>query len=430
MTRFVQRLRSLRLEPGNRLWAAYFVFASFLILDGFFYLLSPYSGRISTLVCRPSRAENARCTVTIYGLRETYRRSFTAEQFIEALVIHNYTGDSLKTTYGITLLTATEKINFVHPYQAMSVAERKAQQINDAFVDAPPASPAFIIFLGFNRSLYVRGLLLILGLVYVLSRIKTGRSWLLFAPKSTAPRKSFWRLVIYWAGNNFLLRAGFYFSILLTFNIFSTQYTQRQFDLVTGCLNIPFIRQSYFDWNWGYLLCFYPLAAILVLKGLAQQQMLSSVELPTSHWWLIAPLAAAPVLIALAPQLYCEDCITLKYLPAGIIDRQSTCMIALAAYFVCLGVIQWLAVRKKLALSVGWVLMPLLNTMLVVPMMAFYWSYYAVHWRDFYNTGRLDELRFYLPAGIILLTTIISELIPALYLAWLVKRRSAASLGD
>ena len=338
---------------------------------------------------------------------------------------------SADTTYGITLLlTTTEKINFVHPYQERYVVEPKAQQINDLFVGDVLTPATSFTFVGFNWSLYLRGLLLVFGLFYVLYRSRTGRPWLYFAPKPATQRRSFWRFAFYWAKNNLLVRAFFYLAIMIIFGILRTRYTQVQSDMVAGCYYIPFTDQGYFEWAWGYLLCFYPLLAILVIKALAQRQMLSNVNIPVSVWWIVAPLAAGPLLMVISRRLYCEDCLTLKYLMFGTIKTSDTLhMIGLVIYFLCLGLIQWLALRKKLPLSFGWTIMPLVNAMFIVLEKSIYRYLYI-----FYLSGPtlpedLDRMRFivvFLPVLMIVPAIIISEIIPALYISCLIHRRNAS----
>jgi hypothetical protein len=206
-----------------------------------------------------------------------------------------------------------------------------------------------------------------------------------------------------------------------------------QTDLVMGCYYLPQNTQGFFTWSLGYLLCLFPLSVILLLKALVQKDMLRKVNIPTSVWWLLAPLAAAPLLVAIAPRLYCEECQTLKYLLVGVYERDSPLLFGLVVYFVGVGLLQWLALRKTLAGSFGWALMPLVNAMLVVLVMMGYYAIELSYWLKLSPDQRVIFIRthtFYLPTLIILFAVIISELIPALYMSWLVTRRKPATDVD
>ena len=435
MTENLQQVQTMRRKPLSWLWKVYLLFAAFLILDGCFYLLSPYSGRVSRLVCKPIAADQSRCTVTIYGFRQVYRRSFPADAFDEALVIHNYTGDSADTTYGITLLTETGKIGFIHPYQNHSVIQQTADQINALFLDGVPAPDISITFIGFNWGLYLRLLLLAFGLLFVLHRSRKSREKSALMPAGNpvgypAGHPSFWRYAWRWFRNNLLVRVSFYLVILIIMLSGCSHQYSLQTDLIMGCYFIPQTRQGFFDWSWGYLLCFYPLLVLLLLKALVQRRMLSMLNFHTSLWWVLAPFVATPLAIVIAPQLYCDDCLTLKYLMAGIVAIDSPLMIGLAVYFLGLGVIQWLAMRKILPGSWGWVIMPLVSAMLVVPVMIGYRAWHIAYWHQLSSYQRQISIRYlalYLPGLIILLAILISEIIPALYVSWLAARKTRQS---
>jgi hypothetical protein len=168
------------------------------------------------------------------------------------------------------------------------------------------------------------------------------------------------------------------------------------------------------------------LLVILLLKALVQKDMLRKVNIPTSVWWLLAPLAAAPFLVVIVPRLYCEDCLTLRYLLVGVYDQSSPLLVGLVVYFAGIGLIQWLALRKNLAGSLGWALMPLVNVMLVVLVMMGYYAIKLSYWRELSPDQRVIFTRtysFYLPVLIIFFAVILSELIPALYMSWLVIRK-------
>jgi hypothetical protein len=361
--------------------------------------------------------------VTIYGFRQVYRRSFPAGAFDEALVIHNYTGDSADTTYGITLLTESGKIAFIHPYQSHTVIQQKADQINALFLDAVPAPDISLTFIGFSWSLYFRLLLLVAGWLVVLYRSRNSVSKSALVP---AGQPSFRRYAWRWFRNNLLVRVFFYFIILIIMLSGCTQQYSLQTDLAMGCYSILATVKGFFGWQ-GFWVCLFPLLTLLMLKSLAHRHMLGQANIRVSAWWILAPLLAAPLFLVtpLSSYLSCEDCFSFKYLLAGLFAFDSLLMTGLVVYFLILGLIQWLALRKTLPGSWGWVVMPLVNAMLVVPVMMGYVAFINASGRQLNSLQRQVSIRtmsLYLPALLILLTILLSEIIPALYISWAVKR--------
>ena len=416
----VQRLRARLQKPVNWLWVAYAIFAGYLILDGLAYLASPYSGRISRLACEPDSTHSSVCTVTIYGIRQVYRRSFPADQFVEALVIQNYTGDSADTTYGITLLLNTaEKINFIHPYQNWEVIQRKAQQVNDLFVDLRPVISASITFMGVKSSNLVRPLLILLGLFYVLMRSRRGKPW----PKRTAisrgQKNALWKFAFCWAGTSFLVVALFAFFILIVLAVCGLIDQKESGIWNTTCFYLPCLGGCWENGFRGAWLCFHGLIALLLLKAVVQRQLLTNIGVPVSVWWIIAPAAASIILLTTASQMSPNDCALLTFLLIYFIDYPA--MIGLVIYLLCLGLIQYLALSRKLAGAVGWwTIMPLVNIMLPMGILSI-----ASLLRDLGggNNSVLNNLELFYKW--ILPALIVSELVPALYISWLVNRRNA-----
>ena len=419
MVSIVQRVRARLQKPVNWLWVAYAIFAGYLILDGLAYLASPYSGRISRLACEPDSTHSSVCTVTIYGIRQIYRRSFPADQFVEALVIQNYTGDSADTTYGITLLLNTaEKINFIHPYQNWEVIQRKAQQVNDLFVDLLPVVSASITFMGVKSSNLVRPLLILLGLFYVLMRSRRGKPW----PKRTAisrgQKNALWKFAFCWAGTSFLVVALFAFFILIVLAVCGLIDLKESGIWNATCFYVPCLGGCWENGFLGAWLCFHALIALLLLKAVVQRQMLTIIGVPVSVWWIIAPAAASIILLAAASQVSLNDCALLIFLLIYFIDYPA--MIGLVIYLLCLGLIQYLALRRKLAGALGWMFMPLVNIMLPMGIFSIVFLLRHLSGVNYSSLNNLEILfRWILPA------LIASELIPALYISWLVNRRNA-----
>ena len=158
--------------------------------------------------------------------------------------------------------------------------------------------------------------------------------------------------------------------------------------------------------------------------------MLKQAGILVSAWWTLAPLIASPLFLVtpLSSYLSCEDCFSLKYLLAGLFAFDSLLMTGLVAYFLISGLLQWLALRKALPGSGGWVIMPLVNAMLVVPVMIGYRDFMIMLTLgpDYYMNLRFFS--YHLPALLILLTILISEIIPALYISWVITHRKNATL--
>ena len=419
MVLIVQRVRARLQKPVNWLWVAYAIFAGYLILDGLAYLASPYSGRISRLDCKPDPTGETVCTVTIYGIRQVYRRSFLANQFVEALVIHNYTGDSADTTYGITLLLNTaEKINFIHPYQNWEVIQRKAQQVNDLFVDLMPVISASITFMGVKSSNLVRPLLILLGLFYVLRRSRRGKPWPQHTAISRGQKNAVWRFAFYWAETNFVVRAFFIVLIMLMFAVCRLIDSREPGLLSLRCIYQPCPGGCMGDRLWGPLLCFSAFWAMLLLKAVVQRQMLIYINVPVSILWTIAPVAASLPLWVVAPQMSTTDCTSVMYLL--VIFKQFTVVIGLVVYFLILGFLQWLALRRALAGAHAWVIMPLVNTLLHELILLL-----IILVRNLSSTAYPPSYIISVSSVIALPALVISEFIPALYISWLVNRRNA-----
>ena len=406
-------------KTTNWLLVGCMLFAAYLVYDGFAFLLNPYSGRISTFACKTDARERTLCTVTIYGLRDTYRRTFTAHEFVQAVFFLNLYGSSSDTTYGITILTQDEKINYIYAINPPGNLEQKADQINALFETGEPVPDTLIVNNGFDPSLYRRGVLIVLSMLLAWYTTRTGRSWLVFARSRLGQRKGFWSFTVYWAKWNFAVRLIFYLATLFIIGISAFEYSNFYADFASACPMIVRGNPEYAQFPWISLLGLYPLITILVLKAIHQRQLLARVNINLPARWVAAPLVASPLLVALAPQLSCIDCFSLKYLMAGLaVGFEEMTLVALVAYFILVGGLQWLALRKQLSFSFGWLIMPLINAALPVIFSVLLTS---TLW---YTLGPGNSVGlFFCLIGLLLISLIANEIIPGMYLSWLVNRK-------
>jgi hypothetical protein len=394
---------------NHTLMAACLIIAAYMILDGLTFMLNPFSGRISTFACKTADQTGTLCTVTIYGLREIYRKSFTPDEFFRAIVIRTEPGVSGKESYGVTIQTLNETINYIYHINPPAGMQQKASQINSLFADGAPVPDTLMVHLGLDSSIYRRifFILLTLGMAWFVSRINPPSFWTVSSIK--VHRNRLKTLVYSWMGADFLVRLGF---ILITAFIFGCNiyyYSVYLDDFVSACRGVYYWEPQLFQFPWGYLLCLSPLIFILVMQALLHRQLLARLNINVSAWWIAAPLLAVPVLPVITPDLICNDCWELKYLMVGLVqDYEAPINTALVAYFLLLGLIQWLVLRKELPRSIAWIPMPLINAMLVL-------LAYLVFDYTLPEPGILVAL--------ILLTIIIGMLIPALTMSWLVIRK-------
>jgi len=113
------------------------------------------------------------------------------------------------------------------------------------------------------------------------------------------------------------------------------------------------------------------------------------------------------------------DCLSLKYLMAGLtLGFEEMMLVALVAYFILVGGLQWLALRKQLSFSFGWLIMPLINAALP--------AIFSVLLTNMllYTLPRVNSVVVYFGLiGLLLISLIANEVIPRLYLSWLVNRK-------
>lgn len=411
MVGLVQQITSRTKKTKTLLLAVFLIFTAYLIYDSFIYFLNPYSGRISTLECKENFQEQSICTVTIYGVRDTYRREFQAEDFQKAIRISNVHGTSDTWACGVSIVTSKEQINFVHQNQKCHIADEVAGQINKLFISGGYAPSARNIQIGFNSSFYRRGILLVAVLLLAFLTSRSRR----FVPVSDVTHNvagRFRQFAFYWFRSNFLVRLFFYLAIAFILAIWSFWYPTAQADFTRSCGHVFRYCYECPQFPFNYLLCVYPLLTILVIQALVQRQLLINSKVSVSMWWVAAPVLASFSLMILSPELTCNDCQLLKYLMSGILsDFDAQIRFDLIIYFLIVGLIQWLVICRNLSSSVGWVIMPLINAMLVT--LSYMFLYYS-------------EMVF----GLLLipLTLIISDIIPGIHMSWLIhiKNNEAA----
>jgi hypothetical protein len=314
--------RNRLLKPITQYWlfSASLLIAAYMLVDGFAFLLNPYSGRVSTFACKTNSQDRTLCTVTIYGLRDVYRRSFTAEEFYQAVVIAQYTGDSWDTTYGISILTTDESINYIYRIYPGGNLESKARRTNDLFVDGEPVPQTLIVNFGLDPSFYRRIFLVILAFGLAWNSRRTGRYWLEFDQYYLDQRREFWPFMLSWAGRNYLVKLGFYLATGLIFGFGFFKYANYMGDFVSACWGVFSRDPQLSQFPWGHILCLYPLIAILTMQALLQKQLLARVNIRISSWWIAAPLLSSFVVPIFSPRLISDDCQLLKYLMSGLIE--------------------------------------------------------------------------------------------------------------
>jgi hypothetical protein len=160
--RIASRIDPRQLSTKTRLLVIFLVFASCLIINGAIFLHSPWSGRLRTFVCKPDAAQHNICTVTIYGFRQIYRRSFPAEDFVSAHITMACGGSAV---WGIDIRTKHELIEFIPAIEDSRYIHPLAKAINDQFIDGQPTPTLSYTYNGISFLLYLGGILLILGVL-------------------------------------------------------------------------------------------------------------------------------------------------------------------------------------------------------------------------------------------------------------------------
>ncbi len=424
MANFIQRICSKVQKPERWLLLVYLVFAAYLIVDGFVYLLGPYSGRISVLDCTNQIEQRTICTVTLYGMRKTDQIRFWAEDFRNASKVANFDiGDSYKATYGVAIMITTdriERIDFVAPYQSSARAQKATDHINQMFSKSETFFSERITYIGFDTSLYRRAILLVVGLLFIL----TYRShWQAFINGEAVPRivrnviekGNFRDFAFSWWRLNFLFQIIF---LSLLFFISGSWSNSTQHGDFTGysCNIVLRSCEICSKFPISSLLCLYPLIAYGTIQALFQWKLLNS-EIKVSGLWVAAPAIAS---FALAPSLAfsaCEHCLNIKMLLASVLPDMYYLLWGLIVYGLVVGFFQWIAMRRSLSSSISWILILPLNTVLILILRTFVVGY------------SFEQTRSIVPRILILLmwplSLMINDIIPAKYISWLIYNKKS-----
>jgi hypothetical protein len=132
---------------------------------------------------------------------------------------------------------------------------------------------------------------------------------------------------------------------------------------LSGCfLNIHDYQKLYMQYPFTNLISLLPYIISITLWMVLQWQVLKT-EVPVSRWWIAAPvLAGIPLLIWMPPALSCNDVADLA-LPSifPALNSPAATVLSVVFYFLIIGFIQWLVLRRKLKISVGWTAIPFLS---------------------------------------------------------------------
>lgn len=396
----------------NKSWllAVYFIFAVYLLVDLVVFQFSPYSGRISTLTCKPDEHKQMQCTATLHGWKEKYQQTFLASEFkrvVEIWVFPYGTSDS--GSCGLKLQSTHGTMDFIHDRQPCWRIHSVRKTIFKHF-NEHPSSPIKIVYLGWNFSVYTR-LLLLLSVTWLLWFKK---EWL----ESKLPFKNkfygFRQFVIGWLKVNISLKIILY----LTVFIIGGSWLMYNYQGEHG----TFLRVCYDPWRLeqvcgncakpplSYLIALYPLLAFVAIQGIIQWKFLKT-KFDLSRWWIGAPaIASIALMIGINSEITCGDFKTLQYIPSGFwINIYTEMLPNIILYALILGLIQWLALRKHVSYSIGWIIIPVINTMLV-PL-------------GFLLTELSYPISYLLVIPFLLMLFFVAEAVQASYLSWIVNKK-------
>jgi hypothetical protein len=423
--KFTQQFRTFVPKIKTWLFVAYIIMAAYLILDGAVYMITPYSGRISTLICRENEQGASECKITIYGFKEIYQRSFLIRNVRYVEKIDDWHGMSERHVCGIVIKTFSDDFRFVDSYQGCGKITKTVEKINDLF-DLGDYSPAKrIIYIGFNSSLYRRVFLLVLGLLIAL---RWGTSWSLVPAQITFQvdnkRAAFRHFTFSWWKTNTLLKVCFYLSNLFFSGLWVwwSPTKQGSFSYAYNFGRDPLnLGANWCGTSFGILLCLYPLMAYAIMQAYIQWKFLRE-KLHISGWWIAAPMIASLSLVfGLPAALTSQECSALKFLLFGIKLNYGNSAIFwnLVIYLLLVGGIQWLVLRRRLSYSIGWIVIPLINAS-IVPM------YYRVIQNFPYSL-----LGPFAQRAIIMIFVffVVGEMITSIYLSWVIYSKNPDDAG-
>jgi hypothetical protein len=371
------------------------------------FLLGPQSGRLSTLVCKPDPWGKVVCTVKIYGVHKIYRKDFYADDYMYTLRSSNFgTSDHSRAVLAdlslpwsdalnpsssdeivcaVSIRIQSQLVDFVPPYQRGSVCSLAEEQVKAAF--AGDRSAIDVRINGYNPQIPWRiKLLVIASLLFLVQCALRLIGWRraknaavvpegLTDPSAPSPanlltggesqpteqaahpvglsRKRF--ILFWWA-------AGVVIIVFLVISGWLNSMVSTGF-WVSGCfLNIHDYQKLYMQYPFTNLISLLPYIISITLWMVLQWQVLRT-ELPVSRWWIAAPvLAGIPLLIWMPPALSCNDIADLalpSIFPAS--NSQAATVLSVVFYFLIFGFIQWLVLRGKVKISIGWIVIPFLS---------------------------------------------------------------------
>jgi len=393
----------------------FFIIYSLVMLATF--LLGPQSGRLSTLVCKPDASGKSVCTIKIYGVHKIFRLDFYADDYMDTVLSSNDSrGDYLwpyrkdlslpwdnvpeqstsdEYVCAVSIKIQSQLVDFVPPYQTGSFCTRVVSQVEAAFDSDRSAINLRIN--GYNPQLYWRIVLLVIASLLFMAQcavrlrrrhakkaIVVAEGQKVLSPPGTDAiltdpdlqlaeeeahpvgmgRKRF--ILFWWAASvsvfafigfsgllNSLVRTGFWLSACFL-NIHDYQKLYLHFPIITNLIGIL------------------PLIILTTLWAVLLWQVLRT-EVPVSSWWIAAPvIAGIPLLIGLPPAQNCNDYGALTFPPFFTsLNPPAATTWSWAVYFLLIGFIQWLVLRKKLKYSLGWILIPFLSIFVEVFLLIF-----------------------------------------------------------
>ena len=448
----------------------YILYSLFMLAT---FLLGPESGRLSTLVCKPDPWGKLVCTVKIYGVHKLFRLDFYANDYMDTVLSSNdFRGDYLwpdrkdlslpwdnvpeQTTTdeyvcAVSIRIQSQLVDFVPPYQTSSFCTRVVSQVEAAF--AGDRSAINLRINGYNPQIYWRIKLLVIASLLFLAQcvvrlrrrhakkaiavaegqkdLSTPGTDAILTDPDLQPaeedhpvgmgRKRF--ILFWWAAS----------PLVFAFPVLS--YLLNGLKILNfgpeGCfLSIRDYQKLYLHYPITTLIAILPYIILITLGAVLLWQVLR-MELSVSRWWIAAPLMAGiPLLIGLPPAQSCMDVTNLAF-PAFFTtsNPNPTTGWSWLVYFLLIGFIQWLVLRKKLKYSLGWILIPILSVFGEVFLLAFLFGFGSFEITNLLPAAiEIPATLCWLPIALVLGTMI--NLLPGYYLYRLILARRKKLVTD
>jgi hypothetical protein len=395
---------------GNWSWVltVYLICVLYLLVDLSLFQLSPYSGRISTLVCKRDRQDQVVCTATIHGWLGRYQRDFLADEFSKVVLTEESPGGfTASHVCGIMIEAKSRYVKLVDPWQPCSKMVSFADKLRQALGNEIRSSLR-VAYIGWNFWTYFRiALLFVFGFLISIKWGLPSRP-----PQKTYGRKGK-RIFSSWLKINLAVKTIFYFTYIFlsgTWLILFVSYPYKHGAFMSICpwpFTLSRVCGSCASFPIPQIIGVYPLLTVTALVSFYQWRRLRQ-EFPISRWWLGAPVLASLVFIAgINAATTCYDYLTLHFLSSGLtLDITPKFIWLIIFYALLLGAIQWLALRKYLSKAGGWIIIPLIN-ILIGPLIYYFLDKYQL-W-DYY----LAKL---------IVCVLLTEILQAGYLSWMVRK--------